>query len=384
MIIHQSDWMKITGQTSGEIEIDITGVIGGSFWDEDSGKNNTREKMREELKKIASLKARKLVVNIDSPGGLVSHGLSIYHLLADSAAIVETRVVGMTASIATVIAQAAKPGLRKMSDAALMLVHEARSIAMGTSEDFKTEYENLETVNDKIADIYAAKSGKDRQYFRDLMAEGKGEGRWLDSGDAIEIGLVDSEIVVTRAAAVWGDDIFTNLQINKPKMTKQSKSLSAFFGSLVSFFEGFKAENPDVEIPQVVSEKITEFENKVAEIETRNQELETQLSASATEVSTLTAQVAEQETTIGTLRDEAAAQSARVEELASANSTLTAEVERLTGELQLATADPLRIKGSDPKDGGETLTGFDADLARIRAEENEIRQDGPGEDDKKE
>ena len=94
--------------------IDIEGRIGGGFWDSDQDSKNTKEKMKKELKKIADIKAKNIVVNINSLGGDVNHGLAIHDLLAQSKAKVTTNVNGMTASVATIIAQAGN--VRKISD----------------------------------------------------------------------------------------------------------------------------------------------------------------------------------------------------------------------------------------------------------------------------
>jgi ATP-dependent protease ClpP protease subunit len=72
-----------------------------------------------------------LLVEINSPGGNVWDGLSIYNQLRGRKAPVTTRVVGIAASIASIIALA---GDRvEMADAALMMIHDPSGMASGTS-----------------------------------------------------------------------------------------------------------------------------------------------------------------------------------------------------------------------------------------------------------
>ena len=82
-ILSQSEWMTIISKANKVVEIDIEGIIGGSFWEEENEDSvNTKEKMRAELKAISAAKADTIIVNINSFGGSVTHGISIHDMLA--------------------------------------------------------------------------------------------------------------------------------------------------------------------------------------------------------------------------------------------------------------------------------------------------------------
>lgn len=198
-------------------EIDIDGVIGFDWWASEE-EQNTKEKMRDQLRQINGIEADKIVVNISSLGGDVDHGLAIHDLLASNSAEVETRVIGMTASAATIIAQAGNT--RSMSDNALYLVHRAWTIGMGNANDFEALAKDLNKLDDRISNIYAKRSDKDQSEFMDLMNESNGDGIWISAQEAKDFGLID-EINEPMKAAAMDASIFDKYEIPKPPENKQ-------------------------------------------------------------------------------------------------------------------------------------------------------------------
>ena len=135
-----------------------------------------------ELDTITSPKIR---VEINSPGGDVFDGIAIYNALRNHPAHVTTRVDGIAASIASVIAQAGDH--RIMQPAAQMMIHNAWGMTVGDTKDHGDMSALLEQQDAVIAGIYAARSGGDVAHFRDLMnAES-----WLTADTAVSEGLAD-------------------------------------------------------------------------------------------------------------------------------------------------------------------------------------------------
>ena len=197
-VLFKSDWSTITAKADKVVEIDIDGNIGFDWWSEGS-EQNTKERMKAELKAIDEIKASKIIVNINSYGGDVNHGISIHDLLKANKAEVETRVTGMTASAATVIAQAGD--VRTMSDNALYLVHNASSGVWGNKNALKAVINDLDKVDGRLANLYAKRSGKDAEHFQNLMEESNGEGVWLTADEALDNGLIDSKFEPVAMAA---------------------------------------------------------------------------------------------------------------------------------------------------------------------------------------
>lgn len=138
-----------------------------------------------------------LLVEINSPGGNVWDGLSIYNQLRGRKAPVTTRVVGIAASIASIIALA---GDRvEMAEAALMMIHDPSGMASGTSEDMRKMADALDQHAQVLVGVYAKKTGRSPESIRAAM---KSE-TWFTTAEAVAFGLVDKPIKQLAMAAKW-------------------------------------------------------------------------------------------------------------------------------------------------------------------------------------
>ena len=188
--------IKITDETS-VCTIDIEGVIGvpeESQFSKNSQSIATYEKFSDELAKIRAIEAEEIVVNIRSTGGDVNDALLIYESLVSLNAKITTRCYGYTASAATIIAQAASESCREIASSALYLIHKSSSAIEGNASDLAERIELLAKTDDRIASLYAARSGRDRDKFIELMSENSGRGRWLSPNEVVEMGLADKVI----------------------------------------------------------------------------------------------------------------------------------------------------------------------------------------------
>lgn len=177
--------------------IEIEGTIGvpeeWQFEDPDS-RVATYERFRETLARIAAIEAEKVIVTIRSTGGDVNDALMIHDALRQLKGRVTTRCYGYTASAATIIAQAASEGCRELSANALYLIHRATCTTEGNADDLEGQIALLRATDERLALLYAARSGHAKEEFEALMAENGGDGRWLSPEEAMAAGLVDSII----------------------------------------------------------------------------------------------------------------------------------------------------------------------------------------------
>ena len=191
--------------------IDIEGTIGvPEQWQFASPDDRvaTYEKFRDAVARIAALDAPQVVVNIRSTGGDVNDALLIYDALAALDAEVTTRCYGYVASAATLIAQAASEGRREISAGALYLVHAAACAAEGNAAELEARAELLRKTDERLAALYARRSGRPQEEFAKRMAENNGNGRWLSPAEAVEAGLADR---VTDAAPHAAPTLAQNL-----------------------------------------------------------------------------------------------------------------------------------------------------------------------------
>lgn len=186
--------------------IDIVGVIGRpeqlDGGDEEQG--TTYARFAETLDRIRAIAAPEVVVNIRSMGGDVHDALLIYEALKALDARIVTRCYGYTASAATLIAQAASAGCREISAHALYLIHCSESAAEGNARSLSAVKELLDRTDERLAALYAERSGLPADRFVALMNENDGRGRWLTAEETVAAGLADRVIAgdVTGRAPV--------------------------------------------------------------------------------------------------------------------------------------------------------------------------------------
>ena len=188
--------IKITNEAS-VCTIDIEGTIGVAESEQFGNSTHsiaTYERFREEIEMIKSIKADEIIVNIRSTGGDVNDALLIYEALSELDTKITTRCYGYTASAATIIAQAASKGCREIASSALYLIHLSSSVIEGNAADMAERIELLQKTDERIAQLYAQRSGREKETFHALMAQNGGRGRWLSPEEVVEAGLADTII----------------------------------------------------------------------------------------------------------------------------------------------------------------------------------------------
>lgn len=195
---------KIKIDNAAEVcRIDIEGTIGCSEEAQagpDRERTATYQRFREALEAIAGIEAPEVVVEIRSTGGDVNDALLIHDALRALRGRVTTRCYGYTASAATLIAQAACEGRRELSANALYLIHNSVCAAEGTASELEACGELLRRTDERIAALYAARSGRPVDEIASLMGENGGAGRWLSPEEAVAAGLADRIIGAEEAS----------------------------------------------------------------------------------------------------------------------------------------------------------------------------------------
>lgn len=210
--------IEIRNSSNDEAVIDIDGEIGWASYDGEEYNWNTASAIKKKLKDISNIKASRIIVNINSLGGYVDDGLAIHDALASHEAEIETRVTGMTASAATIIAQAGD--VRKMSDNALYLIHHAWGMSWGNVNEMEAAVEDLKVIDKRLLNIYVKRTGKSEKELTELMAENNGTGKWIDADEAKEYGLIDESFEPMKAAASVNMNSFKAMKLPVPDSEK--------------------------------------------------------------------------------------------------------------------------------------------------------------------
>lgn len=199
--MNNTDKITMNRAANGTVIINIEGTIGvREDWQFDSEDDRvaTYEKFRATLDSIRAIDAANVRVNIRSRGGSVEDALMIYEALATLSARVETICHGYVASAATIIAQAGDH--RKISTGTLYLIHRATMSVDGNSDEIISASALLDKTDERIAQLYASRSGLPVEEFRELMSLDSGRGEWLSPEEAVAAGLADEVVNLSRIA----------------------------------------------------------------------------------------------------------------------------------------------------------------------------------------
>lgn len=155
-----------------------------------------------ELEKVTT---SKITLRINSPGGDVFDGLAIFNLLRDHPATITTKIDGLAASIASVIALAGDTVT--IPATAFMMIHNPWAFVIGNAEDMRAMADTLDKVASPLVGIYSQKTGKDPADVRELLAAET----WYTGEEAVEAGLADvligtSDDAEEESEAQAGDD----------------------------------------------------------------------------------------------------------------------------------------------------------------------------------
>lgn len=162
-----------------EDTINIYDVIGLDPW---TGSGMTAKRIAGILRNIGK---KNVTVNINSPGGDLFEGIAIYNLLRDHDGEVTIRVIGLAASAASVIAMAGDK--IQVARAGFMMLHNVWVMAVGNRNDLREAADQLETFDDALAGIYAARTEQEKEEVAKMMDKET----WFSGDQAIESGFAD-------------------------------------------------------------------------------------------------------------------------------------------------------------------------------------------------
>ena len=159
--------------------VTIYDVIGEDPW---TGGGFTAKRMSAALRSIGNAE---VTVKINSPGGSVFEGLTIYNQLVQHTAKVTIEVMGIAASAASIIAMAGDQ--INMGLGTFIMVHNAWGVVVGNRHDMTDAAGTLSQIDGAMADIYEARTGQKQADIAALMdAE-----TFLTAKEAVAKGFAD-------------------------------------------------------------------------------------------------------------------------------------------------------------------------------------------------
>lgn len=134
-------------------------------------------------------------IRVNSPGGDVFEGITIYNMLRNYSGNVRVVVDGLAASIASIIALGGDEII--MNEGSFFMIHNPWSGAMGEANDFRKQADVLDSIRDQLLGIYQKATGMSEEEIVSMMDEET----WLTAEQAIEMGFATTQETFTKVAA---------------------------------------------------------------------------------------------------------------------------------------------------------------------------------------
>ena len=129
---------------------------------------------------------------INSPGGVITAGMSIYDTMQFIRCPVATYVMGQACSMGSFLAQAGAAGKRHILPYARHMIHQPSGGARGMQSDIEIQYKEITKMKQILTELYVKHNtaGKTYQDFeRDMDRD-----TFMSADEALAYGLVDKII----------------------------------------------------------------------------------------------------------------------------------------------------------------------------------------------
>ncbi|QKX02351.1 ATP-dependent Clp endopeptidase proteolytic subunit ClpP [Wolbachia endosymbiont of Dirofilaria (Dirofilaria) immitis] len=124
---------------------------------------------------------------INSPGGIVTAGLSIYDTMQYIKPDVSTLCIGQAASMGSLLLAAGTKGKRYSLPHSRIMIHQPSGGYQGQATDIEIHANEILRVKKKLNQIYEKHTGNSLKKIEEMMERDK----FMDSEEAKKIGLVD-------------------------------------------------------------------------------------------------------------------------------------------------------------------------------------------------
>jgi len=131
---------------------------------------------------------KEISLYINSPGGVVTSGLSIYDTMQFIRPAVATLVMGQAASMGSLLLTAGEKGMRASLPNSRVMVHQPSGGYQGQVTDIMIHARESENLKRRLNEIYVKHSGRTYEEIENLLERD----RFLSPEEAKELGLIDS------------------------------------------------------------------------------------------------------------------------------------------------------------------------------------------------
>ena len=134
--------------------------------------------------------SKEISMYINSPGGVVTSGLSIYDTMQYIRPKVSTMVMGQAASMGSLLLQAGEKGMRFSLPNSRVMVHQPSGGFQGQASDIQRHAEDIMKIKKRLNEIYVKHTG--REY--DIIERTLDRDHFMTADEAKAFGIVDQVI----------------------------------------------------------------------------------------------------------------------------------------------------------------------------------------------
>lgn len=128
-----------------------------------------------------------IYIYINSPGGAVTSGLSIYDTMQFVSCDVSTICIGQAASMGAFLLAAGAKGKRRCLPNSRMMLHQPSGGSQGVAADIEIQAREILSMRQRLNEIMALHTGQSVE----RIAADTDRDFWMSPEDAVEYGLID-------------------------------------------------------------------------------------------------------------------------------------------------------------------------------------------------
>ena len=134
--------------------------------------------------------SKEIYLYINSPGGVVTDGLSIYDTMQFIKPTVSTLWIGQAASMGSFLLAAGEKGLRMTLPNARIMVHQPSAGFQGQATDIEIHTKEILATKRRLNEIYSKHTGQSVEIIKDTLERDN----FMDAEEAKKFGLVDKVV----------------------------------------------------------------------------------------------------------------------------------------------------------------------------------------------
>lgn len=241
--------------------------------------NNPGEDVVQSLEVVKNLKllsqtCETINVHINSEGGEVYAGISIFNALRSCGSDVVIYTDGISASIAGIIAMCGRT--HYMSKYARLMIHSVSAGVYGNKDDLRGTIDEIVALEDTLAGIIAARMGRSPEEVKATYFDGTDH--WFNAEEAVKAGLADGiydldlDLKGDESASDVYSKVFTNRAAIRSQIINDMFDVKKF--SQKPLFQNVKSEDDVLKVIDGLLEEKETLEKENEELKKRIKELE--------------------------------------------------------------------------------------------------------------